>query len=85
MKILDRFFIECDNLEHTYCVCVTATILSMGTKFLNKEEIVSSTRGEESVTLRLSLLRVFTGKMYIFFCLGYLLFSFVEKKISDAR
>ena len=43
-------------LEHTYCacVCVPAIVLSMGIKFVNKEEIVSGTRSEELVTLRLS-------------------------------
>ena len=59
-----------DNLEHTYharvCVCVTAIVLSMGTKFANKEEIVSGTRSEDSVTLRLSSLRVFAGKSIFF-------------------
>ena len=29
---------------------VTAIVLSMGTKFVNKEEIVSGTRSEDSVT-----------------------------------
>ena len=60
-------------------MCVTAIILSMGTKFVNKEEIVSGTRSEDSVTLRLSSLRVFTRKMYSFFCLGYLFSLFVKK------
>ena len=37
-------------LEHTYCACVCepATVLSMGTKFVNKEEIVSGTRCENT-------------------------------------
>ena len=60
-----------DDLEHTYfvcaCVCVTAIILIVGTKVVNKEEIVSGTRSEDSVTLRLSSLRVFTGKCIVFF------------------
>ena len=51
----------------------------MGTKFVDKEEIVSGTRSEDSATLRLSSLRVFTGKMYSLFCLGYLFFSFFKK------
>ena len=37
-------------------MCVTAIALSMGTKFVNKEEIVSCTRSEDSVNLRLSSL-----------------------------
>ena len=45
-------------------MCVTAIILSMGTQFVNKEEIVSGTRSEDSVTLRLSSLQVLT-EMYI--------------------
>ena len=45
-------------------MCVTAIVLSMGTKFVNKEEIVSGTRSEDSVTLRLSTLRVFIMIMY---------------------
>ena len=51
----------------------------MGTKFVNKEEIVSGTRSEDSLTLRLSSLRVFRRRMYSFFCLGYLFFLFVKK------
>ena len=47
------------------CVCVTAIVLSMGKKFVHKEEIVSGTRSEDSVTLRLSSLRVFTGKCIV--------------------
>ena len=35
-------------------MCVTNIVLSMGTQFVNKEEMVSSTRSEDSVTLRLS-------------------------------
>ena len=61
-------------LEHTYCLCVPAIVLSMGSKFVNKEEIVSGTRSEVSVTLRLSSLRVFTMKMYIIVVLMYLFF-----------
>ena len=49
------------------CVCVTAIILIMGTKVVHKEEIVSGTRSEDSVILRLSSLRVFTGKCIVFF------------------
>ena len=49
------------------CGCVTAIALSMGTKFVNKEEIVSGTRSDESVTLPLSSLRVLTGKCAVFF------------------
>ena len=64
---------------NTHIVCVTAIILSMGTKFVNKEEIVSGTRSEDSVTLRLSSLRVFTGKMFSFFCIGYLFFCLLKK------
>ena len=50
----------------------------MGTKFVNKEEIVSGTCNEDSVTLCLSSLRVFTGKCIVF-CLDYLFFLFVKK------
>ena len=55
-----------DNLEHTYCIYMTAIVLSMGIKFANKEEIVSDTRSEDSVTLLPSSLRVFTGKCIVF-------------------
>ena len=51
-------------------VCVTAIVLSMGTQFVNKEEFVSGTRSEDSVTQCLSSLRVLTEMyIYIFFCL----------------
>ena len=51
-------------------MCVTAIVHSMGTKFANKEEIISGTRSEDSVTICLSSLRVLT-EMYIniFLCL----------------
>ena len=47
-----------------------AIVLSMGTQVVNKEEIVSGTSSEDSVTLCLSSLRVLT-EMYIhtYFCL----------------
>ena len=32
-------------------MCVATTVLSMGTKFVDKEEIVSATCSEDSVTL----------------------------------
>ena len=67
------------KIWNTHIVCVTAIILSIGTKFVNKEEAVSGTRSEDSATLRLSSLRAFTGKMYSFVCLGHLLFLFVKK------
>ena len=66
------------EIWNTHILFMTAIILSTGTKFVNKEEIVSGTR-EGSVTLRLSSLRVFTGKMYSFFCLGYLFLLFIKK------
>ena len=49
------------TLEHILCMCVCAPaiVLSMGTTFVNKEEIVSGTHSDDSVTLRLSSLRVF--------------------------
>ena len=47
-------------------MCVTAIILSMGTQFVNKEEIVSGTRSEDSVIQCLSSLRVLT-EMYVYF------------------
>ena len=52
------------------CVCARAPaiVLSMGTKFVNKEEIVCGTRRKDSVTLHLSLLRVSTMKMYSNLC-----------------
>ena len=56
---------------------VTTIILS--TKFANKEEIVSGTRSEDPETLRLSSQRVFLGKIYSFFCLGYLFFLLDKK------
>ena len=52
----------------------------MGTKFVNKEEIVSGTRSEDSVTLRLSFLIASVHmKMYSFICLSYLFFLSVKK------
>ena len=41
-----------------HILCLTAIVLSMGTKYSNKEEIVSGTPSEDSVTLRLSSLVV---------------------------
>ena len=52
------------DIWNTNIVCVTAIVLSMGTQFVNKEEIVSGTPSEDSVTLCLSSLRVLT-EMYI--------------------
>ena len=53
------------DIWNTNIVCVTAIVLSMGTQFVNKEEIVSGTHNADSVTLCLSSLRVLT-EMYIF-------------------
>ena len=53
------------DIWNTNVVCVTAIVLSMGTQFVNREEIVSGTRSEDSVTLCLSSLRVLT-EMYIY-------------------
>ena len=36
------------KIWNTNIVCVTAIVLSMGTKFVNKEETVSGTRSEDS-------------------------------------
>ena len=60
------------------CVCVSAIVLSMSTKFVNKEEIINSTRSEDSVTLRLSSLPVVTMKIFV---LMYLFFLFVKEKL----
>ena len=51
-----------DILDCTYCACVTAIVFTMGTKFLIKEKIVSGTRSEDSMTLRLSSLPVLARK-----------------------
>ena len=48
------------DIWNTNIVCVTAIVLSMGTQFVNKEEIVSGICNEDSVTLCLSSLRVLT-------------------------
>ena len=64
-------------------VRVTAIVLSISTKFVNKEEIVSDTRSEDSVTLRLSSLRVFTGKMYSLFY-AFVFVLLVEKNKLQA-
>ena len=39
----------CVRVRVRVCVCVCAIVLSMGTTFVNKEEIVSVTRSEDSV------------------------------------
>ena len=57
-----------------------AIVLSMGTKFVNKEEIVSGTQSEDSVTPRLSSLRVFTIKMYSNICLNVFVFYLYKKQ-----
>ena len=57
-------------------MCVTATVLSMGTKFVNKEEIISGTCSEDLVSLHLSSLLGVYKNMYSF-CLMYLFFLFV--------
>ena len=62
-------------------MCVTAIVISMSTKFVNKEEIVSGTRSEDSVTLRLSSLRVLTGKC-LALCFIYTFFLFVKKFLT---
>ena len=63
------------------CVCVPAIVLSVGTKFVNRKEIVRGTRSEDSVTLRLSSLRVLTMKMYSTLCSNIFVF-FICKKPS---
>ena len=61
------------DIWNTNIVCVTAIVLSMGTQFVNKEEIVSGTRSEDSVTLCLSSLRVLTEMYkYVYFLLSVL-------------
>ena len=65
---------------HIVFVCVTAIVLSMGTKLVNKEEIVNGTRSEDSVNLRLSSLRVFTMIMYSNLCFNVFVF-FIYKKV----
>ena len=64
---------------NTNIVCVTAIVLSMGTQFVNKEEIVSGARSEDSVTLCLPSLRVLTEINMYTFCLVVL---FDKKKRS---
>ena len=49
-----------------YCVRTAAIALSMGAKSVNIEEIVSGTRSKDSVTFRLSSMRVFTRKCMLF-------------------
>ena len=65
------------------CVCVRARTpaiaLSIGTKYANKEEIVSGTPSEDSGTLRLSSLRAFTRTMYSKLCFTVFEFLFVKK------
>ena len=68
-------------LKHTYCACVPAIVLSTGTKFVNKEEIVSGTRSEDSVNLRLSSPRVFTMKMYSNLCFNVFAFFICKKRM----
>ena len=67
---------------HILCVCVrvcvTTIVFSMGNKFVNTEEIVSGTRSEDSVTPRLSSLRVFTSKCIVFVSM-HLFFLLVKK------
>ena len=65
-------------------MCVTAIVLSIGTKFVNNEEIVSGTLGEDSVTLRLSSLRVFTGKCIVCFVKVIYCFYLLEKRNQAA-
>ena len=61
-------------------MCVTAIVLSMGNKLVNKEEIVRGNRSEDSVTLRLSSLRVFTMIMYSYlYVLMYFVLVIVQK------
>ena len=64
-------------------MCVTAIVLSMGTQFVDKEEIVSGTRSEDSATLSLSSLRVLT-EMYIYIYI-YILFCLVFYVIKKPR
>ena len=66
---------------------MTAIVLSMGTKFVNKEEIVNGTRSEDSVTLRLSSLRLFTMKMYSLYfkvCFCLLIKKLIEESTATA-
>ena len=50
-------------------MCVTAIVLSMGTQFVNKEEIVSGTCSEDSVTLMSFLAASAHRNVYIYFFL----------------
>ena len=56
---------------------MTAIVLSMGTKFVNKEEIVSGTRSEDSVTV--SFLTASVHRKMYSLCLMYLFLLFVKK------
>ena len=64
------------------CVCVPATVLSIVTTFANKE-IVSGTFGEDSVTLRLSSLPVFTMTMYDNLCFNVFAFFVCKRTIKN--
>ena len=64
-------------------MCMCAIVLIICTKFVNKEEIVSGTRSEDSVTLRLSSLRVFTMKIHSKLCFNVFVFLFVKKLQSS--
>ena len=66
------------------CVCAPAIVLIMGTTLVNKEEIVSGTRSEDSVTLRLSSLQVLTMKMYNNCCFNVFVFLFLKKTYTFA-
>ena len=65
---------------HIVCVCMCVVCvcgchcLSMGTKFVNKVEIVRGTRSENSVTLHPSSLRVFIRKYIVYFKFLFLLY-----------
>ena len=54
------------DIWNTNIVCVTAIVLIMGTHFVNKEEIVSGTRSEDSVTLSFLTASAHRECIYIF-------------------
>ena len=61
-----------------YCVCAATIVRSMGTKSMNIEKILSGTRSDDSVTLRLSSLWVFALKCIALF-FRYVFFIYRKK------
>ena len=61
-------------------MCLTAIVLSIGTKFVNKEEIVSGTHSKDSMTPHLSSLCMFT-RIFKVLVLMYLLIFYLQKII----